>query len=191
MNRYLDDVRALWLGLVLSLLTLLLGFGLGIAFGAGDKDLRAALNEAALGAVERAPEGPAAEVRVDRAWTFLRRAHLHANGMATTGIVLIALTPLLGVRRPFQQMIAGSLGAGSAGYAMFLIASALRTPSIGDASAVKESLRWLAMPAAGVYVLATLAFTGLVCRWAWQPRHRRPLRAERAATVREPVLVRR
>lgn len=170
MNRYRDDLRALWFGLLLSLLTLLAGFGMGVAFGAGEQQLRGALTDLATESVAASTQtdGPhmSAEARVEKAWTFLRRSHLHANGMATTSLVLIGLTPLLGAHRRVQRMIASLLGLGSAGYAAFLIAAAVRTPIMGDPTLAKESMKWLAMPSAGVYVIATVVFTLLVARWA-------------------------
>lgn len=169
MAQYPSDLRSLWFGIVVCLATLFLGFAEGVVFGAADQSVRSWLIEKAQSAVASSPEQtvPDPQARVDRAWTFFRRSHLHANGMATTGIVLIALLPLVSARRSIKQAIAGALGLGSAGYAAFLITAGLRTPGVGDTQVVKESLRWLAMPSAGMYVAATLGIIVLVCRWAW------------------------
>ncbi|MFT3686075.1 MAG: hypothetical protein QM783_14340 [Phycisphaerales bacterium] len=168
MNPYREDLRSLWFGMLLCLATLLGGFGLGVIFGAGDKPLREALTETSAASIAETPGAPFpnADARVEKAWTFLRRSHLHANGMATTGIILIALTPLLGIARRSQQAIAACLGLGGAGYSVFLVVARIRTTHMGDPSLVKESLRWLAMPAAGIYAVATLVFTICVARWA-------------------------
>ncbi|CAG1008958.1 hypothetical protein PHYC_03634 [Phycisphaerales bacterium] len=172
MAHYPSDLRSLWFGLVICLATLFLGFAEGVVFGAADQSVRTWLIEKAQSAVASSPDStvPDPQARVDRAWTFFRRSHLHANGMATTGIVLIALLPLVSARRGIKQAIAGALGLGSAGYAAFLITAGLRTPGVGDTHLVKESLRWLAMPSAGMYVAATLGIIVLVCRWAWGSR---------------------
>jgi len=167
-NRYREDLRSLWFGLLLSMATLLGGFGLGVVFGAFEQPLRAELAELATESIAADPglTSSSPETRVEKAWTFLRRSHLHANGMATTSLILIGLTPLLGAARRTQRAIASLLGLGSAGYAAFLVAAAFRTPVTGDPVMAKESLRWLAMPAAGVYIIATCLFTGLLVRWA-------------------------
>ena len=169
MIQYRDDLRALWLGLILSIGTLLMGFGMGVVFGAGEKPLRGALTELAAESIAATPGESvlSAEGRVEKAWTFLRRSHLHANGMATTALILIALTPMLGAHRRTQRMISSLLGLGSIGYASFLIVAAYRTPVMGDPVLAKESLKWLAMPSAGVYVIATCVFLGLLIRWVW------------------------
>ncbi|HZW07059.1 MAG TPA: hypothetical protein VFF65_08035, partial [Phycisphaerales bacterium] len=168
MNRYREDLRALWLGLLLSMGTLLGGFGLGVVFGAFEQPLRAELTGLATESIAADPGAPSysAESRVEKAWTFLRRSHLHANGMATTSLILIGLTPMLGAARRTQRVISSLLGMGSAGYAAFLVVAAFRTPVMGDPVIAKESLKWLAMPAAGVYIIAACLFTALLVRWA-------------------------
>jgi hypothetical protein len=184
-SRYREDLRALWFGLLLSLGTLLLGFGLGIVFGAAERPLRASLTQLAEESIATTPppDGPSTsvEARVEKAWTFLRRSHLHAGAMATTSIALISLAPLLGGHVRVRRMISSLLGLGSLGYSVFLIAAALRTPVMGDPLAAKESLRWLAMPSAGVYVIAVLVFTLLATRWVFQGAGRQ--NAERPKVV--------
>jgi hypothetical protein len=54
---------------------------------------------------------------------------------------------------------ASSLRAASAGfgYSFFWMWADFRAPALGSTGAAKESLRWLAMPSSGAFVLATVA----------------------------------
>lgn len=157
MDLYIAALRRMRIGIALSLLALLGGFVMGAVFGAADGEVRAWLTRRSAEACAAAPAGaPSAEVRVERAWKYLQRAHLHANGMATSALVLVALVPFARARAVVEKLISAGLGAGAGGYACFLLLAAARTPRLGDPALVKESLKWIAMPAAGAYLAAAL-----------------------------------
>lgn len=147
-------------GLVLCLIAVLAGFGVGGAFGAADRELRAALERRAR---EAHANLTAAELTttVDKSLTFLRRSHVHGSGMGTTGVVLVLLVCVLDVAERSRRAISMCLGAGACGYSLFLLLAAWRMATLGDTHAVKASLAPLAIPAAGLFVMGTV--WSLVC----------------------------
>ncbi len=167
MNDFSVGLRRVWLGLVLAIVTTMYGFVGGAVLGLEDGPIRAAL-------AERVPEASRGEsgALVDRAWTFLRRSHLHASGMGTAAIALIALVPVVAGRFP-RWMAAGvslGLGAGGVGYAAALIVAGVRTPSLASAALAKESAKLIAIPAAGAYMGGAAMLLCLTIAWAWSGR---------------------
>lgn len=78
------------------------------------------------------------------------------------GIALILLTSLLSSSPGLTLAISLGLGLGGLGYSVFWLWAGFRAPGLGDPGAAKESLKWLAMPAAGALMVATVAVAVLV-----------------------------
>ena len=155
-------------GLLLAVLTLLLGQGMGIAFGVNEDAIKGRLRAGAAAVRDSAYQGDevAAMAVVDKSWTYLKRAHLHAGGMGTTAVVLILVLCLVRVRVQLHAILSIALGAGGLGYSIFWMWAGFRAPGLGGTGAAKESLDWLAMPSSGAFVLATLAvFTVIIVAW--------------------------
>lgn len=146
-------------GLVLALLTILFGQGLGIAFGLNEDAIKGRLkaSSAAVRLTVYKGDDAAAKVVLDNSWNYMKRAHLHAGGMGTTALALMMLVGLLGTPRLASLLIGLGLGAGGLGYSVYWMWAGFRAPGLGATTAAKESLKWLAMPASGAFVLATLA----------------------------------
>jgi hypothetical protein len=174
----LCDLR---LGLTLALVTLLTGFALGGAFGGAEARMRQILADRGSTVIATVYQGDAAafEAAQERAWTFFRRAHLHAGGMATSALTLIAVLAVIPHAARLRRAAAAALGLGGLGYTIFLLLAALRTPALGDAHAAKESLAWLAIPSAGLYLLGALTAAVLFVRFAFkrEPSAASPTRA--------------
>jgi multisubunit Na+/H+ antiporter MnhB subunit len=62
-------------------------------------------------------------------------------------------------------LVSLALGAGGLGYSIFWMWAGFRAPGLGSTGAAKESLKWLAMPSSGGFVLATIAV--LIALLAW------------------------
>lgn len=95
----------------------------------------------------------------------MQRAHLHAGGMGTTAVALIIVLCLVGASRKITALISLALGAGGLGYSIFWMWAGFKAPALGSTGAAKESLKWLAMPSSGGYVLATIAVLIVVLAW--------------------------
>ena len=157
------DITHLRVAIILSLVTLLFGFGLGGAFGAFEDNIKASFNKSAdavKDTVYSGDEGAMGKV-TSKAWTYMKRAHLHANGLGTTSLVLILLLGTLPVSAMIRRFVGIALGAGALGYSSFWLFAARRAPVLGSTHDAKESLSWLAIPSAGLLLLGLVAVLAL------------------------------
>lgn len=154
-----SNLRAASAGLVLAVLTIIYGQGMGIAFGLNEDIIKSRLKASAAEVRDSAYKGNDAAIKavLDKSWNYMQRAHLHAGGMGTTALSLIVLLCLLATSRRMTAAIGVALGAGGFGYSIFWMWAGFRAPALGSTSAAKESLKWLAMPSSGAFVLATAA----------------------------------
>jgi hypothetical protein len=152
-------LRTASLGLVLAVLTILFGQGMGIVFGLNEDSIKSRLKTSAAEARDTVYKGDDAAIKavLDKSWVYMQRAHLHAGGMGTTALALIVLVGLLGASRRWTMAVGLGLGAGGLGYSVFWMWAGFRAPALGSTGLAKESLKWLAMPSSGAFVLATIA----------------------------------
>ncbi|HEY0864211.1 MAG TPA: hypothetical protein VGD97_08910 [Lacunisphaera sp.] len=167
------SLRTALAGMLLALLTILYGQGMGIAFGVNEQAIKNQLKTSATAVRETVYKGDDAAMKavLDNSWNYMKRAHLHAGGMGTTALALMVTVALLGTARITTLLLGLALGAGGLGYSVYWMWAGFRAPGLGSTTAAKESLKWLAMPASGVFVLATLAvFALLVIALVSRPR---------------------
>lgn len=153
------DLTQLRIGITLSLITLLFGFGLGGAFGAFEDAIKGSLHQSAMAVKDSVYDGDEAAMGkvTSKAWTYMKRAHLHANGLGTSSLVLILLLATIPASAKIERLVAGALGAGALGYSSFWLFAARRAPGLGSTHDAKESLSWLAVPTAGLCVVGLIA----------------------------------
>jgi len=144
---------------MLALLTILFGQGMGIVFGLNEDAIKSRLKADAADILETAYQGDtiASKAVVDKSWSYMKRAHLHAGGMGTTAIALIVVLCLFSGSGKTISLVSLALGAGGLGYSIFWMWAGFRAPGMGSTGAAKESLAWLAIPSSGAFVLATIA----------------------------------
>lgn len=165
----MNDTRALIrrcaIGVTVALITFLYGAAAGAVLGVNERPIKHWLESqgrAVLASTYAGNEQRLLQAR-DSGWVFLRRSHLHAEGMATGALVLTAVLAAAGAPARCLRLASLGLGLGSAGYAAALILAGLRTPGLGDPALAKESLKWLAMPAGGLYIASiALALAGFL-----------------------------
>jgi hypothetical protein len=165
-------VRAALPGLCLAVLTLLFGFGLGIVFGFNEDLIRDRQRAAATAVLATAYQGDAAKVQpvLDKSWAYMQRAHLHAGSLGTSALALSGLVLLLGVSVGLTRAITLALGLGGLGYSSYWLLAGFRAPGMGGTGAAKESLKWLAMPSSGMFVVATALVAVLCLAALFRPR---------------------
>ena len=161
----MNQLRPFRTGILLSLFTLLFGFGLGIFFGAAEDSLKGGLQRSGEAALQSVYDGDEAAMQkvVAKAWVYYKRSHLHANGLGTTAlalIVLLALLPPTNLR--IRVWTATALGLGSLGYSIYWLLAGMRAPSVGSTHDAKESLDWLAIPSSGMCLLGLIAVIVIV-----------------------------
>lgn len=146
-------------GMILALLTIMYGQGMGIFFGVNEDAIKQQLKSSAMEVRETVYKGNDAAMKtvLDNSWNYMKRAHLHAGGMGTTAFALMIALGLLGASRRVTLVLGLALGGGGLGYSLYWMLAGFRAPGLGSTGAAKESLKWLAMPTSGMFVLATLA----------------------------------
>jgi hypothetical protein len=165
MNQALpQQLHKIRFGLTLAMISFVLGFALGISFGAAEAQIKTHLKSRAavvLDSVYRGDEQRAERVW-KKSWSYFKRAHLHAGAMGAAALAMM----LLAVQLPGSQLLkttsANMLGVGAVGYPLFWLLAGLRSPTLGDTHMAKESLAWLAIPSASLFTLGTLLVLGLL-----------------------------
>jgi hypothetical protein len=160
------DLTNVRVGIALALLTLLYGFSLGGAFGAFEDNIKGTLEASAEQVRTTVYQGDEAAMKkiTNKSWTYMKRAHLHANGLGTAALALIFV--LVGTRSSVlvSRVVSAALGVGALGYASFWMFAALRAPALGSTHDAKEALGWLAIPSAGLCILGLVAVLVLFVR---------------------------
>jgi len=154
----LQNLISFRIGLILSLLTLLFGFVLGIMFGANEDGMKEALFQNGVPKLAEYYDNDTAKLDalISKSWTYFKRAHLHANGLGTTSLVLIILLSTLGVQPKLSKIASIFLGAGALFYSLYWLVAGWYAPVLGSTKIAKESLNWLAMPSAGGLVVGLI-----------------------------------
>lgn len=171
--RFIPDsaLRPVLPGLFLAALTLLFGFGMGIVFGYNEDAIKGRISASAAAAPAATYADDAAKKAVvDKSWTYMQRAHLHAGGLGATAVGLTLLMVLLGTAPAVARALSLALGAGGLGYSVFWMMAGFRAPGLGSTGAAKETLNWLAMPSAGLFVAATFGVAVLLLLALIAPR---------------------
>lgn len=152
------ELSPMKIGALLALLTLLLGFGLGAVFGLAEDTIKDRFLETAKDTLASSADDPeqAARSLTGRAWTYMKRSHLHANGLGTSALAMILLMMFLPAGETLKKVTSLLLGIGALGYSTFWLLAAQRTPALGSTGAAKESLRWLAMPTSAFLLVGLL-----------------------------------
>jgi len=169
MHETFAALRPLRVGLLFALLASIYGFGLGAAFGAAEDDLKGHLKEEAQAVLETKYDGDPAKAKkvYDKAWVYMKRAHLHANGLGASSLALILLLAVLRGGKRLRSALALFLGVGALGYGMYWMFAALAAPGMGSTGAAKESLEWLAIPTSGMLIIGLVLTTFLLVRTAF------------------------
>lgn len=161
-NDIVKNLRPMKFGIVFSLLTIAFGFGFGGAFGGFEDNLKNHLKSKGRQALSTVYKGDEAEMKkvLDKSWTYFKRAHLHANGLGIIALGLIFLTSFLSFDTRIKVVAGWFLGLGAFNYSLFWMIAGLRAPLLGGTGAAKESLKWLAVPSAGMLItgLAIILF---------------------------------
>lgn len=152
-----NRLRPVTAGLLLALLTLLFGFGLGGMFGLREDAMKEGFRATAEATLAGQPDVEALADRiVGRSWSYMKRAHMHANGLGTSALALSILLALLPVGDRSKKLASLALGLGSLGYSAFWMLAAYRTPALAGPGPAKESLKWLATPSVALLFIGLL-----------------------------------
>lgn len=163
-------LRTVRWGIVLSMAAILLGFVLGGAFGAFEhpiQDWLRSQGEAVLTTVYNGDQA-ALDKTLDRSWSYFLRAHMHGGGIGSAVLGLSLLLALLPAADKLRTGLSTAMGLGTLGYASFWLLAGMRAPVLGSTSAAKESLKWLAIPSAGLLLVGVALTLGLTVWTLWR-----------------------
>lgn len=154
------------IGLVLSVLSVFLGFCLGGFFGFREDAMKARMQASAEAVRETAYQGDEAAIKktLEKSWVYVQRAHLHLGAIGTAALVQCLLLGFLDIRTWLKRTASIMLGAGAIGYGTFWLLAAFRAPGLGGTGAAKASLQWLAQPSAAFCVIGTALVLGALLR---------------------------
>ena len=160
------DLSSVRIGIALALLTLLYGFSLGGAFGAFEDNIKDSLEASAMAVKDTVYQGDEAAMKkiTAKSWTYMKRAHLHANGLGTAALAIMFVLAGTRASNRVRGVISAALGLGALGYASFWMFAALTAPALGSTHDAKEALSWLAIPSAGLLILGLIATLALFVR---------------------------
>ncbi len=172
-STFAENVRIGRYGVVLSMLSILFGFGLGGAFGGFESTFKDGLAASAEEVRETVYGGDDAKIEsvLAKSWSYHKRAHMHGAGIGTSALVLILL--LAALRRPsalVRRVVSLGLGLGALGYPVFWLLAGRLAPSVGGTGGAKKALEWLAVPSAGLLLLGLVAVTILVAIELFSPK---------------------
>ena len=149
---------------ILSILAILFGQGIGIAFGVAEDAMKAGLQADANAVLATAYAGDAAKAKavVDKSWIYYQRAHLHAGALGTMSLALVLLLSFLPSPLMQRKIAAYAMSGGALGYGLFWLLAGMRAPGLGSTGAAKGTLQWLAWGSSGPLVLGTVATIAFV-----------------------------
>jgi hypothetical protein len=142
----------------MAVLSILFGFLLGAAFGSAEDAVKEHLNRSAESVMTSVYDGDIGkkDAVVKKSWSYMKRAHLHAGAIGGAALGSIIVLFLLGSAGPVERSAAAAFGAGALLYSLFWLLAALKAPSLGSANDAKESLRFVAIPGAGLCILGVV-----------------------------------
>ena len=156
------DLHPVRFGLILSVLSIFLGFALGGVFGIFEDAMKGRLKDSAETVREQAYKGDqqAIQKTLDKSWVYVQRSHLHYGAIGTAALALCLLLAFLDVRTGIKKAASILLGLGAVGYGSFWLLAAFKAPGLGGTGAAKESLAWLGMPSAALCLVGVTMVLG-------------------------------
>jgi hypothetical protein len=131
-------------GLIISFLAIVVGTGLGMAFGIYEEPIRdylAAQIRDHPDVHDQAPDNLKRDATM--AWRDIQRAHFHAQGLGALGVGIILVLSLSWVSAPVKRWVALATGLGALLYPFCWLLMGLRVGPMG-AEAAHASVDWLA-----------------------------------------------
>jgi len=150
-------------GVVLAILTILLGFVLGAAMGGAEPQIREYWTASAQPIFSTAynNDNQKIVVMVDRSWKMLQRAHMHAAAIGAASLILMYILACLNVSNLYKKWIALLLGIGSLGYSISWLYTAFAAPVVGSIPVAKASIHILAASSIVMLLLGTVVVLAL------------------------------
>ena len=115
------DLKVIKVGLLITLLSLVFGIGLGIAFGAKEEVFKNYISEN----IQANPTVHDHKSK-DKIWRYVQRAHFHSSGIAAYSLALLLIILVSKMKDSMKSFSATMIGVGTlysfAWYLMFYLA---------------------------------------------------------------------
>ena len=134
------------IGILLAVLTILMGFSFGIMFGEYEAKVEQKLENKAEKVLDTVYEGDTDLMNrsVRGAMNYFKRAHIHGNGLGIASLVLITALFLFCQTNFLRDVTALLLGIGALGYSSYWMIAGKMAPSLGGISQAREAVGWYA-----------------------------------------------
>jgi hypothetical protein len=131
-------------GLLFSFFAIVVGTGLGMAFGIYEDQIKDALMADVTAHSQVHVQTPDnIKKQVGDGWRYIQRAHFHAQGLGALGVGIIVVLGLSWVSAPVKKWVALATGVGALLYPFTWLLMGLRIGSMGN-KAAHASVDWLA-----------------------------------------------
>jgi len=146
------------LGILVSMIAILFGGSLGLSFGCCEGDIKDFFNAEADAVFNEKYDGQQVKKDkvVNKAWTYVKRAHLHSQAMGVIAIAFSLLVAWLKFSPKIQLGVSLLSGFGSLGYGVFWLAAAALAPGMGSTHDAKEAVGLVALASGGAFFVATV-----------------------------------
>ena len=123
------EIKAVKLGLLLVMLTLIFGVGMGVTFGVKEDAVKAYISDGVAAHPEVHDEKSTAKI-----WRYAQRSHFHATGIAAFSMGLVILIAMSSLKRKLKTV--ASILVGLSGlYPLSWFTMFLLGPSLGRSAA--------------------------------------------------------
>jgi hypothetical protein len=147
-------------GVLFAFTAVLFGFILGAVFGIAEDSIKNHLlesSEKVLASVYKNNLEDREKI-LQKSWSYMKRAHLHAGAIGGTALGSIACMVLFTGARvgALAGLSSLFLGVGGLLYGSFWLLAALEAPILGSTTLAKESYSFIAISGAGSVILGAL-----------------------------------
>ncbi|MBW7996405.1 MAG: hypothetical protein FVQ81_07550 [Candidatus Glassbacteria bacterium] len=144
--------RPVKIGILLALLTISLGFSIGIIFGGAEEIIKDVLKSNAEAVFDTVYNNDIDSMRsvLNMSGGLFKMSHIHANGLGIVSLVLIIIMMLFCPGGKLTDVASICLGAGALGYSSFWMFAGMKAPGLGSTHEATESLSLIATTSAGL-----------------------------------------
>ena len=168
-EQFQTSLRASKWGIVLILLTLIYGYGLGGYFGIKEGDIKSRLHMSAMAHLDDSYGGDMVKLKkiTKKSWSYIKRAHFHANGIGTTAAILALFLMFIKTSERKKQVAILLLGAGGLGYSICWQLAGELAPALGSTSLAKAQYALIARPTAAMALIGVFYSSFLIIQAAF------------------------
>ncbi|QPJ63371.1 MAG: hypothetical protein G3M70_16390 [Candidatus Nitronauta litoralis] len=159
-------------GILIAMIAILFGGSMGLSFGCCEDDVKGFLKSQAESVFQEKYGGEQTKKDkvVNKAWVYMKRAHLHSQTMGVIAIAFSLLVAWLNFHPKIQLGVSLLSGLGSLGYGIFWLLAGGLAPGMGGTHSAKEAVGLIAQLSGGAFfvsgvtVFAILAYKMFVNR---------------------------